>query len=160
MFAAVSVAVPAPTRLNDFPRPLTTPFTVRLVPAAGARFTGPLRRTGALITWLPEVTAKPAAAMPLSSVSTSALVPNVKALGLSKETVPTVRGPPKATVVGARASKPKLMTAPSPFGTAASFQLPPAPPELQRLSPRAPFQSEVVAVPTTTCKALPVSFRL
>ena len=98
--------------------------------------------------------------MPLSSVSTSALVPSVKALALSKETVPTVRGPPRATVVGAKASKPKVMTAPRPFGTAASFQLPPAPPELQRPSPRAPFQSEVVAVPTTTCRALPVSFRL
>ena len=146
--------------LTDLPRPLTTPPSVKLVPTAGVRLTGPFRRTGALMMWLPRTTARPAAAMPLSSVSWSALVPSVNALALLKEIVPAVRGPPSETVVAAKASAPKLTTAPSPLGTGASFQLPPAPPEPHWPSPRAPFQSEVVAVPTTICKALPVSFRL
>ena len=110
-----------------------------------------------MIVWAPVFAEIAAAAIPLSRVMRSEFVPTVKLLALSKMMLPTVFAPFRVTVVGVAAIFPKVTTDPRLFGAANSLQFPPAPSEVQRPSPRVPLQSELVAVPMTSCRAEPVS---
>ena len=73
--------------------------------------------------------------------------------------LPTVLAPSRVTVVAAEGVRPKLTTAPRVVGAAASVQLPPTPPVVQRPLAAVPLHSEEVAVPMRSWMAVPVSLR-
>ena len=77
VLAVLSVTTPAPEKVRALPAPEMAPPNIREVVEAGEMFAGPLSTIGASIVWLPAVTEMAPAAMPLSRVIASALVPIV-----------------------------------------------------------------------------------